>query len=307
MKSLKVFLIPLSLCFFWAAAAQAGPIDFETLPLSYAGTATTIPYGIRLTDTTDPNVNDPYSLSPAGAVWSAERVSVASGFSTTFWFRMSDGTGVPDPGDPSGEYPGADGFAFMIQNGGWESAVGNQALGVGAGGMGYMYISNSLAVEFDTWQNVPYGDLDGNHIAVNTRGTSFNMPHHTYEAMNNEHGIWPTDYTADPALYYQPVSRPLNDGFIQKARIDYDPLAGLSVYLNSTLLFTTPLNLNGLLDLTDDEYAYVGFTSGTRHGYQNHDILFVPIPEPATWLTLLGGLALVFAFSRARRGRGWSR
>ena len=97
-KYLKNFLIPAALLFLWAAAAQADTIDFETLPLSYVGTATTIPYGIRLTDTTDPQWNEEVpSLSPAGAVWSANQVSVASGFSTTFWFRMSDGMGIPDP------------------------------------------------------------------------------------------------------------------------------------------------------------------------------------------------------------------
>ncbi|MBN2320795.1 MAG: hypothetical protein JXR49_17075 [Acidobacteria bacterium] len=297
-KHLKIFLIPAGIWLLWTTAAWATAIDFQTLPLSYTGTATTIPYGIRLTDTTDPLWNPVIdSLSPAGAVWTSDPVSVASGFSTTFWFRMSDGTGIEDP---AGGVLGADGFAFVIQNGGWEAATGNQALGIGAGGMGYMYISNSLAVEFDTWQNIPYGDQDGNHIAVNTRGTSFNMPHHTYEAIKEEHGIEPKDYTEDPALYYQAVGRPLNDGLIQQAQIDYDPLGGLSVYLNSSLLFTTPLDLDGLLDLNNGS-AYVGFTSGTRHGYQNHDILFTPIPEPATWLTLLSGLVMICAFYRARR------
>jgi hypothetical protein len=289
--------IPVVLWLAGTAAVQASTIDFSSLPLSYVGTATTIPYGIRLTDTTDPNANNQLSLSPAGAVWSLNPVSVASGFSTNFWFRLSDGTGIPDP---AGGVLGADGFAFVIQNGGWEAATGNQALGVGAGGMGYMYIFNSLAVEFDTWQNRPYGDQDGNHIAVNTRGTSYNVPHHTYPDIVSELGVTPLDYTADPALYYQPVSRPLNDGLIQQAQIDYVP-GSLSVYLNSQLLFSAPLQLDSLLNLSNGS-AYVGFTSGTRWGYENHDILFQPIPEPATWLLVLGGLALGLGLSRRRAG-----
>lgn len=291
---------------FWfgsTAAGWAGTIRFDILPLSNVGTARAIPGGVRLTDTTDPYANDPQSLSPAGAVWSLNPVSVASGFSTTFWFRMSDGTGIADPWDG---VPGADGFAFLIQNGGWETATGNKALGVGAGGLGYMYISNSLAVEFDTWQNVPYGDKDGNHIAVNTRGTSYNVPHHTCQDMVQELGVSPTDCTEDPALYYQSVARPLNDGLVQQARIDYVPgnltvPGDLTVYLNSQLLFSTPLELDTLLNLSNGA-AYVGFTSGTRWGYQNTDILFAPVPEPATWLMVLIGLALVLALSRRHAG-----
>jgi hypothetical protein len=296
-KYLNRLWILVALCVVWTAALQAGTIDFSTLQLSKVGTAATIPYGIRLTDTTDPNANNPLSLSPAGAVWSLDPVSVSLGFSTTFWFRLSEGIGIPDP---AGGVPGADGFAFVVQNGGWEAATGNQALGVGAGGMGYMYLSNSLAVEFDTWQNGPYGDQDGNHIAVNTRGTSYNVPHHTYQDIVSELGVTPLDYTADPALYYQPVDRPLNDGLIQQAQIEYVP-GSLSVYLNSQLLFSTPLQLDNLLNLSNGS-AYVGFTSGTRWGYQNHDILFEPIPEPATWLMVLSGLALGLGFSRRRAG-----
>lgn len=292
-------MITLAFCLMVVAVARAAPIRFDILPLSYVGTATPIPYGVRLTDTTDPQVNDINSAPPAGAIWTQNMVPVASGFSVSFWFRLSEGTGIADPG---GGDPGADGFAFVVQNGGWDlSGSGNQAIGVGAGGMGYMYLSNSLVVEFDTWKNGPYGDLDGNHIAVNTRGTSFNVPHHSYDDLIRDLGVSSLPYTADPVLFYQEVDRPLNDGQIQSARIDYIPGA-MSMYLNSGLLFSIPVSLDSLLNL-DAGNAYVGFTAGTRYGYENHDILFEPVPEPATWLMLSTGLAVMSMARYFRRKR----
>jgi len=81
-------------------------------------------------------------LTPAdeyktGAVWYAAKQDVSSAFETTFQFELT-GHGQNMP---------ADGFAFVIQN------SNASAVGFGGGWMGFADITNSIAVEFDTFQN----------------------------------------------------------------------------------------------------------------------------------------------------------
>jgi hypothetical protein len=63
-------------------------------------------------------------------------------FNTTFQFRITNPGGAHDGTDY-----GADGITFTIQG------VGDTALGGGGGGLGYLGIGSSVAVEFDTWNN----------------------------------------------------------------------------------------------------------------------------------------------------------
>ncbi len=289
------------------SVGYADTIDFSTL--TYVGTAA--PYydvgsglhGARLTDTSD-RVAD----RPAGAIWTPRPVSVGSGFTISFDFRMSEGGGVADP---DGGILGADGFAFVIQNDpryyvdSGDPYGGTSVVGIGAGGLGYMWIMNSLAVEFDTWRNEYepsrghdlYQDPDGNHVSVHSMGEGLNVPHHNCEGLTFDTG---EPCTENPALETKPVVRPLNDGLIQSAKIVYAH-DDLSVYLNSVFLFETHVDLDSLLALEDDRYAYVGFTAGTRGGYQNHDILAATVPEPCTFTLLsLGIVPLALALRRRR-------
>jgi hypothetical protein len=71
----------------------------------------------------------------AGAAWLPSKQLAQGGFEATFQFQIST--------------DGADGLAFVIQN------ASGSALGDSGGGMGYHWIANSLAVEFDTWENIP--------------------------------------------------------------------------------------------------------------------------------------------------------
>lgn len=287
-----------------ALEAPAEPIRFDTL--CYVGTAFRLSEGgARLTGNQDGGGMDP----PAGAIWLPQPVPVSSGFVLSFGFRMSEGAGWPDP---DGLQVGADGLAFVIQN----SAGGSAALGRGAGGLGYMYLENSLAVELDTYQNAYwYGDPDGNHVSVQTRGTDFNVPHHVaFDDGSNglwlheEWGAW-VPAAGDPSLKTVSVERKLNDGELQQAQIVYDP-GSLTMYLNQARLFSISLDLPSVLALRDGTDAYLGFTAGTRYGYQNHDILWIdltPVPEPSTWVLLSGGLLALLGAGRKRpeaRGNG---
>jgi hypothetical protein len=266
---------------------------------------------LRLTPNFDTNIGS--TLSPAGAAWTKTAVNVADPFSVDFKFQMTDPTGNLDFG-PSGKGPahGGDGIAFLIQN----SPAGDQALGLGAGGMGFMFIPNSLAIMLDTYQNAApdfYGDPSNNYIGVNTRGTLFNVPHHfctggilTADASigsdlpasedtctkNPELGM--TGFGGVPAL-----SVNMDDGNVHDLVFDYVP-GTLTIFLDSTKVLTVPVNFQDLLDLQNGKDAFLGFTAGTRNAYQNQDILsFAIAPEPS-WGQLCVPLAMFLAIGLTR-------
>jgi len=96
---------------------------------------------------------DPAGDPPAGAAWTRSALNVADPFSVSFSFQMWDAspTAQHDPFDGSG----GDGIAFVIQN----DFRGTNAIGRGAGGMGFLGVFDSVAVMFDTYQNnYAYGE-----------------------------------------------------------------------------------------------------------------------------------------------------
>src|SRR5664279_964725 len=88
---------------------------------------------------------------------------VNTGFTTYFKFQIHAAAICCTPGD---------GFAFVIQT------ASPTALGSGFGGMSYAGIPNSLAVEFDTFQNTNLLDPNSNHVAVQSCGTGANAASH---------------------------------------------------------------------------------------------------------------------------------
>jgi Bacterial lectin len=314
MKRWRYPLVPYSVAmglaaWFFAPAVHANPISFSTLAL--VGTSELVsPTLLRLAPNFDANPganpgDPPVGDPPAGAAWSSTAFNVADPFAVSFSFRMWDPdlTAQTDPADGSA----GDGIAFVIQN----DFRGTSAIGRGAGGMGFMGIFDSVAVMFDTYQNnYAYGDPSGNYIAVNTRGTDFNVPHHfcTDGQLTTDPALPPdlpdVTCTSDPSLGITGELSPLmDDGAVHSALIVYNP-GTLMVYLDSVSVLTVPLNLASTLSLQNGDSAYLGFTAGTRFSYQKQDIVdfaYTPIPEPATSSAFVAGLLFLAVFRWTRK------
>ena len=216
-------------------------------------------------------------LTPAvggqsGAGYSTNAITLGSNatFSTTFQFQITN---------PGGIAP-ADGLTFVL-------ARNPAGLGVGGGGLGYQGVPNSVAVEFDTFFNGGV-DTDSNHVAIDTGGVLTNT------ALANPYGVSNCG-APNTALGC------LSNGDIWTALIGYDG-SNLSVSVQDAgnavqyLISSFPIDIAAALGTNT---AFVGFTSGTGSGFENHDILnwklandtslVTPpsIPEPAS-LALVG-------------------
>jgi glucose/arabinose dehydrogenase len=152
-------------------------------------------------------------------------------FNTQFQFQLTGGEGTA----------GADGFTFVIQN----SPSGANALGGRGGSVGYANIIQSVAVEFDTYQNGT-NDPNDNHISILQDGNL-------------------------TALKNAVTSVDLNGGGVVNAWIDYDGATNrLDVYLSTTTTKPGTAVISEIVDLAAvvGSQAYFGFTAGTG-GFKN--------------------------------------
>ena len=201
----------------WAWSASDPRIDYPSFAsvtdLVLVGSTTPTNNLLRLTATI---VNAP------GGAWYRYRYPVAAGFEAFFEFRI--------------DYHGGSGLAFVIQN------FANTALGGGGPAMGYTF-ADCLAVEFDTYQSGASDYTNGNHVSVQTRGTTANNNSHAY------------------SLGAASAPRNMSDNKSHFARISYQP-GTLRVYLDdfSAPLVTASVDLQALLALTEGS-AWLGFTA----------------------------------------------
>jgi hypothetical protein len=218
----------------------------------------------------------------AGGVWRTDKVDITAGFSTTFGFNLNDAVGAFDGG-----------FAFVVQ------AVGPAALGSHSRFLGYSgdppsghpTIAQSLAVEFDTKQQIEANDPSGNHIGIQSCGMAGNWPDHNTPCnlgVNSNPGV------------------ALADGLNHIVTISYVPggLNNFKIFVDGDQKLASTIDLKNLLNLTTGK-AWVGFTAGTAGGSMNHDIFqwqwdSAEVPEPSTWMLLLSGLGAA-AFARRKR------
>jgi len=240
------------------ATADLTYADFaSTSGLTLVGAAGTSGTVLRLT----PQLN-----SQAGAAWANVKQDVSAPFRCEFEFQLGGG---------------ADGFAFLIQN---DSAT---ALAGSGCELGYHGTANSLAIEFDSWENTAcafgtVNDPNAHHISVHSGG------------------FGPISASEIGALASTDFVGNFSDGQVYSVRVDYVP-GTLHIYLDdfSAPVLTASVDLASLLNL-DAGRAWVGFTAATGGFAQPHDILswtfienaFVPtgnqsplpplITEPAT-------------------------
>jgi hypothetical protein len=134
------------------ASADLHYPDFNsTAGLTLNNSATATAGKLRLTSN---------QLNQVGSAYGTAQQRVRDGFTTQFQFQITGLTG--DFPDDNGQV-GGDGFSFIVQN----QSV--NALGNGGNALGYGGITNSIAIELDTFWNTarifPTGDPNGNHSA----------------------------------------------------------------------------------------------------------------------------------------------
>ena len=145
-------------------------------------------------------LTDDYWQSGSAFLTNAINLSNNASFSSYFKFQITDSQGL---GDEDGA--GADGLVFAIQT------IANN-VGSDGGGIGYLGINQSLGIEFDTFYNGEFGDINGNHVGIDING-----------AINSAAS--------------QPIANRLNNGNIWSAWVDYNGLSDvLEVRISETNL-----------------------------------------------------------------------
>ncbi len=222
----------------------------------------------------------------SGAAYSTSAVALGTNatFSTTFDFRFTSPSAPP-----------ADGITFVL-------AASPTGLGSSGGGLGYGGVANSVAVEFDTYNNGAGDANSSNHVAIDTNGlltdTAAAFPYGLQSCTGSGTGC-------------------MSNGDLWKVTIGYNG-TDLSVAVQDgsqavdNLISNYAINIASYLGTNN---AYVGFTGSTGASYENQDIttwsfanttqLAAPatVPEPSGLGVFAVGMAALGLTGAARRRR----
>jgi hypothetical protein len=289
---------------------------------SYAGNATVANNVLQLTSSGGDQVGSAWyvSQSPSGAYLPTPLVT---GFNSTFTFQFTNPGGISNNGKT-----GADGIAFVVQNGSFNGFEGDKTSGGTAlapndglgGNIGFTGLTKSVAIEFDSWCNTDYGDVCASGNSP-TSADQLSIQSCGANANNANHNAGCTIATVDLSTLATPIY--IGDGTVHTAQVSYNPPAtptgscppgsasgssgcgSLAVILDGQTVLVVPFNLNYLgLDTNND--AFVGFTGATGGSFETQVVTTwnfmanvsavvsqpVPIPQgPGTNVNLLANFS----------------
>lgn len=244
------------------------------------------PAGIQLNGSAVVTSNDtqqvlritPAALDQVGTAWRTTPVSLLKGFSTTFRFQISGTTSF-----------NGDGFAFVIQNGSFCNGTSGTTANEGpfpggdcpsgeGGSLGYISLTKSLAIEFDTFAGPPaqYGDVSNSEVGIQSCGSNPNTVDHAAADCN---------FGQIDLSTVTPTPIDIADGAVHTATISYDPpgvacnvesTCNLFVAIDGQPVLATFFDMASL-SLNGNQDAFVGFTGatgGAGGGDDNQDILY---------------------------------
>jgi hypothetical protein len=284
MTSLRRLVFVAAAAGVFALQSQAGliinyPNFSSTAGLTLVGDTTTTGGQLEVT---------PAAIGQSGAAYSTTAVTLGASdtFSTQFQFQFTN-TGGVDP---------ADGITFVL-------AANPSGLGAGGVGLGYQGVPNSVAIEFDTFENGG-DDSDSNHVAIDTDGNILDLD--LTDPYGNGNCGFPTTYLAAGCFA---------NGDIWTVNMSFNGSSlSLSVFDTTqegapfTIYSGLPINFASFLGSNN---AYVGFTGGTGSGWEQQDILnwqlsntaTLSAPEPATLGLVFAGIAGLALVKRRRSRR----
>ena len=215
------------------ARGERNFLDFDGLVV--AGDAGQSGDRLRLTDDGGGRAGNTFLNAPVP-------FTATTNFTTHFTYQLTGGQGSN----------GADGFTFIVHN----DPRGAATVGRAGGFLSYGDVTNSVAVEFDTFiNNVGDGipDPPFNHVAILSDGNAANHL-----------------AAADPGY-------DINDGRVYHVWVEYDAASTtLEVYTSTNdqqppnPLLSRPIDLRAKLG---DDQAFFGFGAATGGLANNHDIL----------------------------------
>lgn len=194
----------------------------------------------------------PDAIAKTGGVYTADPLPVSKGFSTSFDFSMKT--------------YGADGMAFVIS--------ANPVPGLptdpeaGGGGLGYRNATNTVAVEFDTWEDSDSGQ--GIHIAIHSGGTEANAGDaSTLKASTKSLITELNDGGSHEAqvVYKRPKGKPS----FMKVSVDGQALLKKKIKLHKTLDLTAKDGVMGWEDRPEGS-AWLGISAATGESTQRHAV-----------------------------------
>ncbi len=154
---------------------------------------------------------------------------------------------------------GADGIAFVLQN-------NCLAAGTSGGGIGYAGMpGQSIAVEFDTYENIAGSGDQDNHDPT--------YDHLAIQRLGNVDHAHPTNNLFGPVQMHASKTN-VEDGIWYNFQISYDPITHqLNVYFDNTLRASITYDLMNDI-FGGNPYVYWGFTASTG-GFYNEQRVYI--------------------------------